>query len=323
MNNLKNFLLNLNIENEIIFVDNEYLDRYCKLIESNRNTKREYYRTQLHHIIPKCYYKHYNLDIDNSSKNLVNLLYKDHALAHYYLWKCTFKWFKKASFCAFKCIVNTKKSDWDNLDYNELQELYEATFVKISKNELENYYKNHTLIETSKHFNINKYSLTKLINYYCINKYKHTYNNIKHIDYDALYDYYINQKHTQKETALKFNLTVSKLIDYKHKNNMFKKSLYNKSHNYKDLDINIIYNYYKSNTIENTLIKFNLTENQFKLLRRKFPKLKHTKLDNDLISKVLLLYKNGNNINTIKNILDISKSSIYKIIRGNINEINN
>lgn len=46
------------------------------------------FKTQLHHIIPRKYYTYNKLEINNSRENLVNLLYKDHILAHYYLALC-------------------------------------------------------------------------------------------------------------------------------------------------------------------------------------------------------------------------------------------
>ena len=64
---LKDTLLSLNI-----FEDNEYLDAYIKLIEANKETKKEQFKTALHHIIPKAYFKKMNLPIDNSKNNLVN-----------------------------------------------------------------------------------------------------------------------------------------------------------------------------------------------------------------------------------------------------------
>ena len=60
----------------------EYLDMYVELIESNRNTTNQRYITQVHHIIPRCYYKINNLKVDNSRTNSVNLAYKDHIKAH-------------------------------------------------------------------------------------------------------------------------------------------------------------------------------------------------------------------------------------------------
>lgn len=68
--------------------DNEFLDKYVLLIEQNRNTKYENNRTQRHHIIPVFYYKSNSMKVDNTIDNLVNLLYKDHLLAHYYLAMC-------------------------------------------------------------------------------------------------------------------------------------------------------------------------------------------------------------------------------------------
>lgn len=65
--------------------DNEYADLYVDLINCNLTTRAMKYKTQRHHIIPKYYFKYNKLEIDNSSSNIVNLLYKDHLLAHYYL----------------------------------------------------------------------------------------------------------------------------------------------------------------------------------------------------------------------------------------------
>lgn len=84
INDLKTALLTTNI-----FIDNNYLDDYLNLMVNNQCAQAEPFRTQKHHIIPQCYFKYNNLDIDNSENNLVNLLYKDHILAHYYLCLCT------------------------------------------------------------------------------------------------------------------------------------------------------------------------------------------------------------------------------------------
>ena len=72
-----------------LVVDNEYLDKYVKLIEDNLTTKRKKFVTQRHHIIPRYYYKLNNLPVDNSKDNLVNLPYKYHFLTHLYLSKCS------------------------------------------------------------------------------------------------------------------------------------------------------------------------------------------------------------------------------------------
>lgn len=77
---IKQKLLSLNI-----FEDNQYLNCYCELILNNLNNKKQKYKTQIHHIIPRAYYKQNNLEIDNSKNNLINLLYVDHVIAHCYL----------------------------------------------------------------------------------------------------------------------------------------------------------------------------------------------------------------------------------------------
>ena len=119
--------------------DNEYLSKYIELIESNVNTKHISFKTQRHHIIPKCYFKLVNKQCDDSKENIVYLLYKDHVLAHYYLSLCSKdNEFKFNNICALKYCLNHrdyKKQDFykderhvlEQLDY--LQELYEDSKI--------------------------------------------------------------------------------------------------------------------------------------------------------------------------------------------------
>lgn len=65
-----------------IFKDNEYLDRYIEIINK---PEEDLIIIHKHHIIPRYYFKKRNLNIDNSSKNIVKLSPANHALAHYYL----------------------------------------------------------------------------------------------------------------------------------------------------------------------------------------------------------------------------------------------
>ena len=83
MKQLKDYLLDFGI-----FYENDYLEKYVDLIESNRDRPKEKYKTNKHHIVPQSYYKRYNIVVDNSDNNIINLLYKDHILAHYYLCLC-------------------------------------------------------------------------------------------------------------------------------------------------------------------------------------------------------------------------------------------
>ena len=82
-------------------IDNNYLQQYLQLIEVNKGTKKEKYKTNSHHILPRCYFKLLNIPVDHSKANLVNLSHADHLLAHYYLYQCSsgqFKYFNSISF---------------------------------------------------------------------------------------------------------------------------------------------------------------------------------------------------------------------------------
>lgn len=84
INNLKHTLLETGI-----VVDNEYLDAYCELIQANNDTEIIVHQTQSHHIIPRYYFKTVDNSLETDPKNKVNVLYKDHILAHYYLALCS------------------------------------------------------------------------------------------------------------------------------------------------------------------------------------------------------------------------------------------
>lgn len=69
-------------------LDNEYLTLYEELINANIYTKTEKFKTQRHHTIPcACYESRAAADRDVTNLK-VNLLFKDHILAHYYLCLC-------------------------------------------------------------------------------------------------------------------------------------------------------------------------------------------------------------------------------------------
>lgn len=120
------------LELGIVF-DCEYLDKYCSLIESNRIVSGDQGKTQLHHIIPRFYYVDNNLEIDNSKENIVSLLYKDHLLAHYYLYKCGVGKFKSKNLCSMSFFMgNDFISYIDHISIDcldEIQTLYEE-YVK-------------------------------------------------------------------------------------------------------------------------------------------------------------------------------------------------
>lgn len=72
-----------------IFEDNESFNKYVALIKANLKTTQEPFKTQIHHIIPRQFYKYTKTKLDDTAANKVNLLHKDHILAHYYLYLCS------------------------------------------------------------------------------------------------------------------------------------------------------------------------------------------------------------------------------------------
>lgn len=102
------------------FVDNEYLTLYVELIENNFYTKKESKKTQQHHIIPKCYFTIRNMPVDNSPQNKVNLLYKDHVLAHCYIALSSIEdQFKYFNFSAVRRLIGHR-------DFKDLKEIMES-----------------------------------------------------------------------------------------------------------------------------------------------------------------------------------------------------
>lgn len=122
-------LLNTNL-----FKDNEYLDKYCELVETNECTLYDKSKVQRHHILPRCCFKLIGLKCDDSKKNLVNLLYKDHVLAHYYLSKCAsdskiYNHLFSALLFLIRDKDGFKEFDINNLDdYQETYEKFKASY---------------------------------------------------------------------------------------------------------------------------------------------------------------------------------------------------
>jgi len=107
-------------------IDNEYLDKYCDLIQRNLITKKEKFKTQAHHIIPR-YTKLNNNEI-------VNLTYKDHILAHYYLCFCSSN--NKYKFANENTIIHIFGHRSNKISIEELQVLlpeYEKILIDRNK----------------------------------------------------------------------------------------------------------------------------------------------------------------------------------------------
>lgn len=90
------------------FIDNEYLKKYCQIIERHSSRQPRFSMIHKHHIIPRCWFKLNNLTVDDSLSNLVRLPTRDHFLAHYYLCLCTADPFKYGNELALSCLLSSK-----------------------------------------------------------------------------------------------------------------------------------------------------------------------------------------------------------------------
>ena len=132
-NELKNILLDTGY-----FEDNEYLTAYVELVSKDTIDTSGY--SEKHHVIPVAVYNYGNKCksntkarkiADTDSKNYtVLLLYKDHVLAHYFLYFCTTGMVKKAMGRAIICMLGN--FGVDKLDLSEFKYLPEQ-FEKIQQ----------------------------------------------------------------------------------------------------------------------------------------------------------------------------------------------
>lgn len=127
----------MNIKEKLIeigfAIDNEYLQKYCELIDSNKDREKVKHSTHCHHIIPRYYFEHNRISIDNTSDNLVNLLFKDHILAHYYLANCCNEEYKKSQEEALFFLCRQRSIDSQFLeDLDSVQKLYADLSIRKS-----------------------------------------------------------------------------------------------------------------------------------------------------------------------------------------------
>ena len=84
---------------EVFNQNSKYYVEMMNVILKAKNNPPE--KGQVHHIIPRCWFKHYNLEVDNSISNTVLLTWEDHKLVHSLAYKCAKeKWFKSKMACA-------------------------------------------------------------------------------------------------------------------------------------------------------------------------------------------------------------------------------
>ena len=141
MNNILEKLVRTNLFD----TESQYLKLYVKLIISNLNQEKIKFKTQEHHIIPKSYYKDNCLEVDNSKDNLVNLLYKDHILAHYYLaLASTDKLFRYQNTMAIQHVFGNKHVNCEEINISTLNlDLYQSLYEEAMQHQKDNAYYTH------------------------------------------------------------------------------------------------------------------------------------------------------------------------------------
>lgn len=88
---------------EVFNIDSKYYIEMMNIILKAKNNPPE--KGELHHIIPRCWYIHYNFNIDNSISNTVLLTWEDHKLVHKLAYKCVKEhWLKTKLACAAHCM---------------------------------------------------------------------------------------------------------------------------------------------------------------------------------------------------------------------------
>lgn len=65
-----------------------------------------------HHIIPRCYFKMKNLEVDNSENNIVLLTYEDHCKVHKLAFLCAKDFIKAKLCCAYHRLTKGEVLDY-------------------------------------------------------------------------------------------------------------------------------------------------------------------------------------------------------------------
>lgn len=146
------------------FFVNSYFEQYLDLMcQEDQPTIKS--GCQKHHILQRAYFKEHSLPLDNSKLNLINLLYRDHCLAHYLLYHCTKGTLHRANAYALLFLEN-KGISTKNLteaDCQKLQEQAENIEVPplIGREDLEDCLKTHSHLEASEEFGVSLNAITK------------------------------------------------------------------------------------------------------------------------------------------------------------------
>lgn len=111
------------VKNNLIDKNSVFYSKYLAIVSSSYSEAI----ADKHHVIPRVYFKHFNLKVDDSKDNIVRLPIDKHILSHYYLYKCSLAdWFKYSNLCALKYFTGRESIDEEAL-VNLLPDIKEIT----------------------------------------------------------------------------------------------------------------------------------------------------------------------------------------------------
>lgn len=301
------------------FVANEYLEEYVQLV-TTKTTKKSVFRTQSHHILPKTYFKHFNMPIDNSRDNLAELLFKDHVKAHWLLQKCTTGFLRRNSGYALryliKGVLKRLPVSLTKSELAELQKIYEDSLVQINRDVFVEFYSCHSCPEVAAEFQISLSTVTRLATEFeCLKLPKrHTASSRKLIDSVELYQYYVVENHTLAEAAEYFKVDKSTIIrrlydcnieQSKHRYRHSERKAYNKQ----PKDIEAFKQYYATHNRDETALYFNMSVSTVKRLIRELQISKKKQFNH---TEILDFFEINGPVKTCER-FSISRSHLYRL----------
>ena len=137
----------------------QYLDLVCQ--EDQPRTRKG---CQKHHILQRFYFKMVDQPVNSKKENLINLLYRDHCLAHWLLYNCTEGALRRANAYAFLTLTTREKLvSLSEQEYEEIQKRRESISINpsVDKDVLESFLTNHSHSEAAREFGVDINTITQ------------------------------------------------------------------------------------------------------------------------------------------------------------------
>jgi hypothetical protein len=117
-------------------VENPYFKKMIEIVKDNQQHEKVVTTgRELHHFIPRAYYKKMNLSIDNSPENLVSLSPKDHFKIHYFIIFCCKPVIKNSMLYAFRNMYKMGRRGMTEKELDYFADAYERakSMIIVSK----------------------------------------------------------------------------------------------------------------------------------------------------------------------------------------------